>query len=93
MLYRGEDDCDWFCYYDKHGTYPKTQVLDIGLAQEMQVAHYIGLWDNTCALTTSFQQIKDLGPYTSAHVTVYPFAGHVSWIYFAQPWFVNDLAE
>lgn len=44
---------DWFDYINEHGEYPKTKEMDFGLVQEMKVAMYIGLFDNTCPLTVS----------------------------------------
>ena len=39
---------DWFKYVDENDTYPKTELMDFGLVKKMQIAMYIGLFDNTC---------------------------------------------
>jgi hypothetical protein len=39
---------------------PKMPLLDPGLVKEMKVAMFVGLWDNTCPVTTAQQTYEML---------------------------------
>ena len=49
-------DPDWFSEAD-----PKSELMDFGLVKEMKVSLFVGLWDNTCPLTTSQEIYEQLG--------------------------------
>ena len=82
---------DWFSYIAANGTYPKTDEIDYGRAQNMQVAMYIGLFDDTCPLTYTMDSIAEMGPRVVAHTVVAPWEGHVPWAFSAEPWLVKDM--
>ena len=87
------DHDEWFAYYNEHGQYLKTPLMDYGLVEKMQVATYTGLFDNTCPMVLTFEAIQSMGPRTVAHTVVEPWNGHVPWAFWASPWIVNDQAE
>lgn len=59
----------------------------------MQVAMYIGLWDNTCSMTEAMESIQQMGPRTVAKTVVAPWNGHVTWMWNESDWALNDLTE
>ena len=60
---------DWFDYPE----YPKTEIMDFGMAQKTQVAIYAGLFDNTCLLNQTRDQVEMMGPNQVTHYVVAPF--------------------
>jgi len=85
---------DWFDYMDANeGAMPHTELMDFGLVKKSKVAMYVGLFDDTCPLTTSADIRTQLGEDTVAKFVVAPWQGHVPWGFSASPWFINDMAE
>ena len=63
---------DWFDY--SADDWPKTELMDFGLVEEMKVAMYVGLFDNTCQQTTAEAQYTQMGKErTVAHFVVAPW--------------------
>ena len=47
--------------------------MDIGLTEEMKVVFMVGLFDNTCPLTSSQAMYDNLGPGTMLDFVVAPW--------------------
>lgn len=66
--------------------------MDFGLVKEMKVAMFVGLFDDTCPLTTAYQQKVQMQD-TVSMWTVSPMQGHVPWGFTSNPWFINRMIE
>ena len=67
--------------------------MDFGLVEKMQVAMYIGLFDDTCPLVNAMESVQQMGHATATHVVVAPWQGHVPWGFSSAPWFMEDMIE
>ena len=85
---------DWFDYTEANdGAIPHTDLMDFGMVTKSKVAMYVGLFDDTCPLTTAVDIHTQLGENTVAKWVVAPWQGHVPWGFSAAPWFINAMAE
>lgn len=78
---------DWF---DVEGP-PRSKLLDVGLVSKVNLALYVGLWDDTCPGQHAAQLADELGRETVTHYVVAPWQGHIPWGFSAMPWLIDDL--
>ena len=73
---------------------PKSFLMDYGLVQEMKIAMFVGLWDNTCPLPVAQQIYENLGgDNTVSHWIVAPTQGHVPWGFTSSDWFMGNVED